>query len=76
MLLEACDVTNNGCHFDFYQELEKRLKPREKKKKRKMMMAAFLKLDSLCYLLPFCVFKYFTFFRVRVPVLEFLLSFI
>ena len=32
-LLEACDVTNNGCHLGrhlgFYQELEIRLKPRE-----------------------------------------------
>ena len=30
-LLEACDVTNNGCHLGrhlgFYQELEMRLKP-------------------------------------------------
>ena len=29
LLLEACDVTNNGRHFGFYQELEIRLKPRE-----------------------------------------------
>ena len=33
VLLEACDVTNNGRHFGrhlgFYQELEIRLKPRE-----------------------------------------------
>ena len=28
-LLEACDVTNDGCHPGFYQELEVRLKPRE-----------------------------------------------
>ena len=28
-LLEACDVTNNGHHFGFYQELEIRLKLRE-----------------------------------------------
>ena len=32
-LLEACDVTNNGCHlgrhFGFYHELEIRLKPPE-----------------------------------------------
>ena len=28
-LLEACDVTNNGRHLEFYQELEIRLKPRE-----------------------------------------------
>ena len=28
-LLETCDVTNNGCHLGFYQELEIRLKPRE-----------------------------------------------
>ena len=28
-LLEACDVTNNGRHLGFYQELEIRLKPRE-----------------------------------------------
>ena len=32
-LLEACDVTNNGCHIGhhlgFYQELEIRLKQRE-----------------------------------------------
>ena len=32
-LLEACDVINNGRHFDrhlgFYQELEIRSKPRE-----------------------------------------------
>ena len=27
--LEACDVTNDGCHLGFYQELEIRLKPRE-----------------------------------------------
>ena len=30
-LMEACDVTNNGCHLGrylgFYQELEIRLKP-------------------------------------------------
>ena len=30
----------------------------------------FLKLGSLRYLLPFCVFKYFSFFRVRVPVVQ------
>ena len=29
VLLEACDVTNNGRHFRFYQELEIRLKPQE-----------------------------------------------
>ena len=29
MLLEACDVTNNGRHLEFHQELEIRLKPRE-----------------------------------------------
>ena len=29
VLLEACDVTNNGRHFAFYQELEIWLKPRE-----------------------------------------------
>ena len=29
MLLEAFDVTNNGHHFGFYQELDIRLKPRE-----------------------------------------------
>ena len=29
VLLEACDVTNNGRHFGFYQELEIRLKPQE-----------------------------------------------
>ena len=29
VLLEACDVTNNGRHFGFYQELDIRLKPRE-----------------------------------------------
>ena len=28
-LLGACDVTNNGRHLGFYQELEIRLKPRE-----------------------------------------------
>ena len=28
-LLEACDVTNNGCHLGFYQGLKIRLKPRE-----------------------------------------------
>ena len=28
-LLEACDVTNNGSHLGFYQELKIRLKPRE-----------------------------------------------
>ena len=28
-LLEDCDVTNNGCHLGFYQELETKLKPRE-----------------------------------------------
>ena len=28
-LLEACDITNNGRHLGFYQELEIRLKPRE-----------------------------------------------
>ena len=28
-LLKACDVTNNGCHLVFYQELEMRLKSRE-----------------------------------------------
>ena len=28
-LLEACDVTNNGCHLGFYQELKIRLKPQE-----------------------------------------------
>ena len=28
-LLEACDVTNNGCYLGFYQELEIRLKPQE-----------------------------------------------
>ena len=28
-LLEACDVTNNGRHVGFFQELEIRLKPRE-----------------------------------------------
>ena len=28
-LLEACDVTNNGRHLGFYQELEIRLKLRE-----------------------------------------------
>ena len=28
-LLEACDVTSNGRHLGFYQELEIRLKPRE-----------------------------------------------
>ena len=27
VLLEACDVTNNGRHFRFYQELDIRLKP-------------------------------------------------
>ena len=29
VLLEACDVTNNGRHLGFYQELKIRLKPRE-----------------------------------------------
>ena len=33
VLLEACDVTNNGCHLGrhlgFYQKFEIRLKPRE-----------------------------------------------
>ena len=29
MLLEAFDLTNNGYHFGFYQELDIRLKPRE-----------------------------------------------
>ena len=28
-LLEACEVTNNGRHLGFYQELEIRLKLRE-----------------------------------------------
>ena len=28
-LLEACDVTNNGRHLGFYQELGIRLKPPE-----------------------------------------------
>ena len=28
-LLEVCDVTNNGRHLGFYQELEMRLKSRE-----------------------------------------------
>ena len=28
-LLEACDVTNNGRHLGFNQEVEIRLKPRE-----------------------------------------------
>ena len=28
-LLEACDVTNNGRHLGFYQELEIRLRLRE-----------------------------------------------
>ena len=28
-LLDACDVTNNGRHLGFYQELEISLKPRE-----------------------------------------------
>ena len=28
-LLEACDVTNNGHHLGFYQELDIKLKPRE-----------------------------------------------
>ena len=28
VLLEACDVTNNGRHLGFYQELEIRLKSR------------------------------------------------
>ena len=32
-LLEACDITNNGCHIGrhlgFYQKLEIRLKPQE-----------------------------------------------
>ena len=41
------------------------------------MMGAFLKLDSLRYLLPFCIFQYFRFFRVksscvRVPVVFYL----
>ena len=27
VLLETCDVTNNGRHFRFYQELDIRLKP-------------------------------------------------
>ena len=26
-LLKPCDVTNNGRHFGFYQELDIRLKP-------------------------------------------------
>ena len=29
-LLEACDVTNNGRHLGFFQELEIRLKPQER----------------------------------------------
>ena len=29
VLLKACDVTNNGRHFGFYQELEIRLKQQE-----------------------------------------------
>ena len=29
LLLEACEVYNNGRHLGFYQELEIRLKPRE-----------------------------------------------
>ena len=29
VLLEACDVTNNGRHFGFYQELEIWFKTRE-----------------------------------------------
>ena len=29
-LMETCDVTNNGRHLGFYQELEIRLKPRER----------------------------------------------
>ena len=43
-----------------------------------MMMATFLKLGSLHYLLPFCVFKYFSFFSscksscARVPVVFYL----
>ena len=42
------------------------------------MMATFLKLGSLRYLLPFCVFKYFSFFSscksscARVPVVFYL----
>ena len=28
VLLEVCDVTKNGRHLGFYQELEIRLKPR------------------------------------------------
>ena len=28
-LLKACDVTNNGRHLGFYQELKNRLKPQE-----------------------------------------------
>ena len=28
-LLEACEVTNNGCHLGFYQELEIRIKLQE-----------------------------------------------
>ena len=28
-LLEACDVTKNGCHLAFYQELEIRIKLQE-----------------------------------------------
>ena len=28
-LLEVCDVTNNGRHLGFYQELEIKLKPRQ-----------------------------------------------
>ena len=29
VLLEACDITNDGCHRGFYQESEIRLKLRE-----------------------------------------------
>ena len=29
VLLVPCDVTNNGRHLEFYQEVEIRLKPRE-----------------------------------------------
>ena len=36
-LLGVCDVTNNGHHLGFYQELEIRLRPRE--------MAIFFLLD-------------------------------
>ena len=28
-LLEACEVTNNGCHLGFHQELEIRIKLQE-----------------------------------------------